>query len=872
MSIQKKVVSAILFAGLIFLATSLVVTYYHVRSVLINVTGRDFADAARKTAERFDSTLKEEVTTFQYLASNKSFINGLKENRRESTEAYLTYYLSYIKERKEHLGLFVVNNKGRIIATGHLISGYYNQDQSGEQWWKVIQSHGKGTIYVGNIYIDKLRGVRAFDIALPVVDPVTGILVGGIRSIINIDIFFGFLSEMEFGRTGHAMLVDSEGTPLICPLLPPAKHFMNKQLINLLAEQKEGWAIADNDSHGGKKSIIGFSEPKYINSFGDDSLGGTRWYTLIRQDPKETFAPLNQLMRKELIFDSVIVLVLSLLGLVLARRFLLKPVEILHSGIEQISMGDLNYKINIHTGDELESLASGFNKMSDSLNESYYNLEEKIKVRTVELEKTKNYLESILKYSTDMIITTDRKTRIVTFNEGAERMLGYKGREVIGTFMSDYYYNKEDRDNLIGIIECDDLITNFETKLIRKDGKIIDISLSLSLLKDETGDIIGTVGISKDITNLKTAQQQLKEYSQKLEAMVEQRTFELNESRSHLEAMLSGIADGVIFANQDNKITFMNNAAETIFSIKRDEWLGRNFEDAHSPEAHKKALQLIEDMRAGKIKSYSGEINSGEKTISAHFSPIMHDQEYLGIIFIAKDITDMKMLQSELVHSEKLALVGKMSSQIAHELRNPLVPIGGFARLISRRLEDTSPLKNYSNIIIKEIDRLEKLLHNILYFTKEIKPVKQQVNLNDLIGEVITLYKETFTESSININKSLFPEMPEIPIDPSQIKQAMINILTNSSQAMPVGGTLNIESTLIEKGGKRFAQIKLRDTGAGIQDDIKEHIFDPFYTTKIQGMGLGLTLTKEIIEAHGGEITVESEEGKGTSFIINLPV
>ncbi|MBI5192259.1 MAG: PAS domain S-box protein [Nitrospirae bacterium] len=872
MSIQKKVVSAILFSSLIFLTASLLVTYYHVKDVLINVTGSDFAEIAKKTAERFDSTLKEEITTFKYLASNKTFIKGVKENSRDSLDVYLTYYLSYMEEEKEHLGLFIVNDRGRIIAGDSHSTGYYNPDQSDEHWWKVTYSNGKGSVYVSNIYFDKIRGVRAFDIGIPVSDPANGRIVGGIRSVMNVDLFFDFIREMGFGKTGHGMLVDSNGTPLICALLPPAEHYFNNSLINLFKNKKNDRAIAHDDAHGGKNSIIGFSELPYTNSFGTESLGGRKWYTFVRQDPKETFAPLYQLMKKALFFDSLIVMLLTLLGLITARKMLLRPVNILHSGIDKVSGGDLSYKITIHTGDELESLAYGFNKMSDSLKESYDTLEAKISDRTIELEKTKNYLESILKYSTDMIITTDMDGKIVTFNEGAEKMLGYKSHEVIGTIMADYYFNKADREKVIGIIKSSEMIKNFETQLVRKDGGVIDISLSLSLLKDENGKVIGTVGISKNITGLKTAQNELKEYSQKLESMVEQRTIELEESKSHLEAMLSGIADGVIFTNQDNKLTFINDAAETIFDIKKDEWIGKDFQYAHSADSHKKAIQLIADMRAGKLTSYSGEIRSGNKTIFANFSPIMHGEEYLGVIFISRDITEMKRLQTNLVKSEKLALVGKMSSQIAHELRNPLVPIGGFARLISRRLEEDSPLKNYSNIIVKEIDRLEKLLHNILYFTKEIKPVTQPGDLNNILEEIIALYKDSFTDKFINTRKTLSSDIPLISIDSAQIKQAMINIMNNSIQAMPVGGTLTIESSIVDQDKIPFAQIKIKDTGSGIPEEIRKHIFDPFYTTKIQGMGLGLTLTKEIIEAHNGDIEVESKEGKGTTFIVRLPL
>jgi len=136
-------------------------------------------------------------------------------------------------------------------------------------------------------------------------------------------------------------------------------------------------------------------------------------------------------------------------------------------------------------------------------------------------------------------------------------------------------------------------------------GRSLISASPLSLLRDERGKVIGTVGISKDITELKKAHRDLKEYSLHLESMVEKRTIELEENKSHLEAMLGGIADGVVFADQDNRITFINKAAEEIFGVKREEWIGKDFKDAHSAESHEKALRLIQDMREGKIKSYT---------------------------------------------------------------------------------------------------------------------------------------------------------------------------------------------------------------------------------------------------------------------------
>ena len=871
MGLKTKAVIAIFFAGFFALSISLFIIYFQVKSVLTESIGNDFAETARKTTDRIDESIKEEVKTFQFLALNQAFINGVRESNGDVIEVYLRYYMSYVEEQEEHPGLFVVNDKGIIIANGY-DRHEYDSNQSYEPWWKGIANKGRGNFYISGIYKDKFTGNNVFDLAIPVFDPVSKRVVGGIRSVTDVSTFFGFMKDLNFGETGHSMLIDSSGVPLVCPLHPLSSHSMKKEIISLITKGQNGWAMVEDDAHGGENSIIGFNPARQVNSLLFGNSGELNWYVFVRQDPGETFAPVNKLLFNVFLFESAIILLMSLLGFIIVRRYLIEPVSILRKGAEQLGRGDFGYRIDIRTGDELGALANGFNKMGSALKEVYQNLEDKIKERTTELENIKNYLESILKYSTDMIITTDLTGRIVTFNEGAEQMLGYTREEVIGKLMSDYYFHKGDRDKILNLIQSEEMLANYETQLVRKDGGLIDISLSISLLKDKYGRIIGTVGISKDITDWKKAQKQLREYSRQLESMVEKRTIELEESKSHLEAMLSGIADGIVFTDQDNKITFINDAAELIFDIKRDDWIGKNFENAHSPESHKKAIQLIKDMREGKVKSYTSEIISGEKTIFAHFSPIMHGPEYLGVIFIARDITEMKRLQAELIQSEKLALVGKMSSSIAHELRNPLVPIGGFARIIHKKLEEGSPIKKYAEIIIKEIDRLERLLHDLLYYTKEVKPVMQPSNLNEIINELIILYEDTFNERKIKVDARISPEIPLITLDPTQIKQSLMNLLYNAIQAMPDGGILTIESRMEEREGIHYASVYIHDTGCGIPDEVMKRIFDPFYTTKIHGLGLGLTLTKNIIELHGGEIEVKSEGGKGTTFKISLPI
>lgn len=433
MGIQKKVVIAILSAGFIALTIGLFVTYFQVKDILIEAIGRDFSEIAKKTAERFDASVKEEIDTFHRLSEEPAFIVAVKEQRRRSIEDYLKHYLRRVEEREEHLSLFVVNERGRIIGNSLLRSGD-RVDQSEETWWKVTYNNGNGRLFASDIYLDRYKGNRVLDIGIPVFDASTGRVIGAIRSVMNVDVFFRFIKDMSFGQTGHGMLVDSEGTPVICSLLPLVEHYMNRPLITLITGKGGGWAVAEDDAHGGKNSIIGFSSVKYINSLGPESLGGHKWYTFVRQSPEETFTPVNKLMLKVFLLEFIIVLLITVLGLFIVRRLLLRPMRVLHDGVERIGRGELDYKIDINTGDELEVLARGFNKMGDALKEFYHGLEEKVKERTAALRASETKYRALMEQAYDAVFLINPDNgQIMEANLQAEILTGLSRETIIKT-------------------------------------------------------------------------------------------------------------------------------------------------------------------------------------------------------------------------------------------------------------------------------------------------------------------------------------------------------------------------------------------------------------------------------------------------------
>ncbi len=224
--------------------------------------------------------------------------------------------------------------------------------------------------------------------------------------------------------------------------------------------------------------------------------------------------------------------------------------------------------------------------------------------------------------------------------------------------------------------------------------------------------------------------------------------------------------------------------------------------------------------------------------------------------------------QQKLIYSEKLAVIGMMAAYVAHEIRNPLVTIGGFAKSLSRFTFTDQKIKTNIDIILDEVKRLEKILNNITDFSKPPRPEKINVQICELIENTCTLMENYLQERHVNLYKEFEPDIPQILADPTQMKQVFINILMNAVESMPYGGDINLKITTVNKSIK----VNIIDTGKGMTKEELENIFEPFFTTKLHGTGVGMAVSLKIMEDHGGNINVESEWGKGTTMSLTLPI
>jgi signal transduction histidine kinase len=231
---------------------------------------------------------------------------------------------------------------------------------------------------------------------------------------------------------------------------------------------------------------------------------------------------------------------------------------------------------------------------------------------------------------------------------------------------------------------------------------------------------------------------------------------------------------------------------------------------------------------------------------------------------------ELKEAQAHLIHSERLAAIGEMSVIVAHEVRNPMSSIRSCAQRINKAVEEKDPNKKYTNYIMQEVDRLERIVKDMLTVTRQAKPNLVEENVNRVIEEILLHMDDEIRKSGVVLTQRLDENLPAIPVDPALLKQVILNIIKNALFFMQEREKKELR--IATGQDKRFLQIRIGDTGPGIPAHNKKKVFEPFFSTKPQGTGLGLAICQRIVLAHKGKIELESEMDKGTTLIVNLPM
>jgi len=398
---------------------------------------------------------------------------------------------------------------------------------------------------------------------------------------------------------------------------------------------------------------------------------------------------------------------------------------------------------------------------------------------------------------------------------------------------------------------------NFEGVIIDSDNNERFISWSISPILSESKELEGVFLVGNDITELKEREASLKKIDETL------------------KNIFSSIKEYALYViNLDGNITYFGMGAEMMLGWQKSEIIFKHISMLHTDEdAKSNLLFILEQVR--QAGHYEAEIELTKKD-GQRFPVMLTADKFLdtegnlaGYIFIAKDITERKKLEYQIIQAEKLAAIGQLVAGMTHEINNPLFVISGRLGMVLEQEGLADNLRKDLNIINAQADRIRKLVDGLLKFTRQAPPKLETININDAIEAVLPFlsYHKSLT-SKINIEKDLAINLPAIKGDLNQLQEVFMNLFINAYQAMSEGGKLSIKTS---KFMDRFAEIRISDTGRGIAPHNLKNIFMPFFSTKKDGTGLGLSICYNIIKRHNGSIDVESQVDKGTTFIIKLP-
>ena len=351
---------------------------------------------------------------------------------------------------------------------------------------------------------------------------------------------------------------------------------------------------------------------------------------------------------------------------------------------------------------------------------------------------------------------------------------------------------------------------------------------------------------------------------------------ECKQAKDYLQTLIESSSDAITTADTRGHLIFWSKGAEEIFGYKESEVLGKSAVPFYAKGREEARRIMGELLRKGKLKNVEVEyLGKNGKRIFASLSAslLRNDRaEVTGSLGIIRDITEFRVLSQQLLLSERLATIGKLSTQIAHEIMNPLSSIKMNIQILSKR-EGFSPNDQRRLAIANfEIDHLQKILQEIFDYSKSLQLNLSEEDIAEVLEKSLMMVQDRLEEKKINVTKKYGHHLPRLSIDLLRIMQVFTNLYLNSIQAMSVGGKLKVATRLDRNEGGKWMKITFRDDGPGVPLAHRASIFDPFYTTKSNGTGLGLTVVKKVIEQHNGRIEVDSRVGQYTQFSVFLPV
>lgn len=347
--------------------------------------------------------------------------------------------------------------------------------------------------------------------------------------------------------------------------------------------------------------------------------------------------------------------------------------------------------------------------------------------------------------------------------------------------------------------------------------------------------------------------------------------------------MLDSVGDGVIVVSQEGLITLMNPAAEEMTGRSRSQVLGTRFRESFRSEAV--LVDMVERTAASGVSLSDQDnvvLNSSSRGIPANattFPLLRPDGEAIGVILNLRDLTSIRELEAAVRQADRLSTLGTLAAGLAHEIKNPLGGIKGAAQLLERELDPGSDLLEYPRVMIREAERIDKIIRQLLELASPKGPRFTPVNLHMILGDIILLQREAAGSREVSVSTGFDPSIPPIMADEALLTQVFLNLIRNALEAMPEGGRLSVTSRVLaeyqlarNENRSRMVAVDVVDTGMGIPAENLTKVGTPFFSTKDGGTGLGLAICQKIVAEHRGMLKIDSKQGLGTKISVLLPL
>ncbi|MFQ5864150.1 MAG: PAS domain S-box protein [bacterium] len=489
-----------------------------------------------------------------------------------------------------------------------------------------------------------------------------------------------------------------------------------------------------------------------------------------------------------------------------------------------------------------------------------------------QVKRTEYKYQDLIENASDLIFTLDPQANFVFINRRLSSIAGLDRNDWIGKNFYDLIVpgdREHAKTNIQKTIQGRSRI--FEVRICNNNGKGIYLSTNINPIF-ERGQIVGCVGIARNITKRKQLEQ------------------EILELKNFNESIIQSIGSGLITVDLNRKITSFNNSAEEVLGYAAKEVIGKSLDEVFLPEECKRLLPIIENPEQSLLnrEMQLTAHNGTQVYVGFTVTPRIDNQNRrVGTIISFRDITQIKQMQAEVQRMDRLASMGVLASGIAHEIRNPLAGIKTIAQTLEEEIELDDPRREYISRIVRQVNRMDDLLKTFFSYAKPRQPQRKYHRLQEIMQEVVALLDNRIRGQSVTFRETYHADLPLLYVDSYQIQQVFVNLFLNALDAMPEGGELSLEAypkiTTIKRLDRRgrpfpvqnksalYAEVNIMDTGQGIKPEDLASIFNPFFTTKPQGAGLGLSIVYKIIAEHEGDIQVESELNKTTTFRLLLP-